>query len=273
LPVREETRDRLVRDAVGWDVENWSRCLSFWQAHTVIDGVGSTALEVGADARNGGISLWLAANGFRVICSGLEDPSEEMRRLHAEHAVSDAVRYEKIDALSIPYAETFDVVTFKSLLGFFGMAGRDALDLQRRAIANMHKALRPGGELWFAENASGTRLHGFFQKRFGWGARGWHYVSPAELRGLVAPFETIEYTTLGVLAVFGRSEWQRRALGVVDRVLCERVTPAAWRYIIAGVARKARASRSTGEPATSSPQFQRRKPTRVPPRARRSASS
>jgi hypothetical protein len=231
-------RAKLIQDSIGWDVENWARCLSVWETHSELGTGAANALEVGADANNGGISLWLAAKGFDVVCSGLEEPSATMRRLHAEHGVTDAIRYEKIDVLDIPYTAAFDLVAFKSLLGFFGMGGRDASDLQRTAILNIHRALKPGGELWFAENAAGTKLHSFFRNRFGWSRKGWHYVRPSEMAALLSPFATFDYTTLGVIGRFGWSERQRQVLGTIDRLLCEPLTPEAWRYVIAGVARK-----------------------------------
>jgi SAM-dependent methyltransferase len=199
---------------------------------------GARALEVGADARNGGISLWLAAKGFDVVCSGLEEPSATMLRLHADHGLADRISYERIDVLDIPHEEAFDVVVFKSLLGFFGMSDGDTNELQRTAVTGMHKALKPGGELWFAENAAGTPAHAKIRDRFRWGAKGWHYVRPDEVTSLMSVFDRVDFRTLGVSGALGRSERQRRALAMIDRAVLEPLTPTGWRYVITGVAHR-----------------------------------
>ncbi|MEY9964987.1 hypothetical protein ABIA33_003029 [Streptacidiphilus sp. MAP12-16] len=234
---------RLVQDSIGWDVENWARCLGFWERHSALGPDARSALEVGAGGRHGNLSLWLAAKGFRVVCSGAEPPSAETRASHAEHGFGDAVSYEQIDVLDMPYTGIFDVVAFKSLLGFFGMSGDDgALDRQRSAVLGMHAALRPGGELWLAENAPGSKVHEFFRSRYGWGGKGWKYVPLDRADRLLSCFESFDRTTLGLLGAFGRSERQRRVMGTVDRVLLDRLAPERWRYILVGVARKSAAA-------------------------------
>lgn len=231
-------RDNVLRDSVGWDTTNWSRCLTFWERNTRVEPRGRTALEVGAGGAHGNLSLWLATKGFRVLCSGVEEPSDELRHLHASYGFEDTVDYERIDVLDVPYRERFDVVVFKSLLGFFGMGNSDAVTLQRRAVSNMWKALRPGGELWFAEGACGSTGHRMLRDRFGWGRQGWRYVPLEEIDALLSPFGEFDVATFGLLGLLGRSENQRRVLGAVDRVVGERFTPDAWHYIVAGVARK-----------------------------------
>ncbi len=229
---------RLIEDSIGWDVENWSRCLAYWETHTALAGESLRALEVGSDSVNGGISLWLAANGFDVTCSGLHPPTSEMQLIHEQHGLTDSIRYEQIDVLNIPHESAFDLVVFKSLLGFFGMVHGDTRSLQRRAIAQAHSALKPGGELWFAENAAGSKMHELLRGRFGWAAKGWECVIADEIDEVLLPFSRVESTTLGVLAVFGRSEKQRRVLARFDRRLGERLAPPRWRYIVTGVAKK-----------------------------------
>ncbi|WP_165485468.1 class I SAM-dependent methyltransferase [Protofrankia symbiont of Coriaria ruscifolia] len=235
-------RASLIRDSIGWDVANWSRCLSFWEKHSRVDArvdaAAPSVLEIGFGGTHGGLSLWLATKGFQVVCSGLEEPSSAARRLHAEYGISDAITYERIDVLSIPYVAAFDIVAFKSLLPGMTTSGDSWPVPQQNAISNMHRALKPGGELWFAENAAGTRIHSFFRTHFGWGRKGCSYLSSEDAVGLLSAFGTVDYTTLGILGGFGRSERQRRVLGAVDQALCERVTPEGWRYIITGVVRK-----------------------------------
>ncbi|MDQ0597435.1 SAM-dependent methyltransferase [Streptomyces canus] len=231
-------RKELIEESVGWDTVNWSRALAFWERHTSLRPTGLRALEVGAGGTHGNLTLWLAAKGFRVVCSGVEEPSDALRHCHAAYGVGQAVEYKAIDVLDLPYTASFDVVAFKSLLGVFGIGDRDAMTLQRTAVRNIWRALRADGELWFVEGARGSRVHEALRHHFGWGQRGWLYPSLGEIDTLLSPFEEYEVTTLGVLGLLGRSEKQRRALGAVDRVVCERLAPEASRYIVAGVARK-----------------------------------
>jgi SAM-dependent methyltransferase len=228
---------QLVRDSFGWDTATWSRCLKFWQEHSAIE-PPAKALEVAATGNNGGLSLWLAHRGFDVVWSGLEDPEVRARQLHQEYGLADRISYETIDALDIPYSDHFDVIVFKSLLGFFGMHPGDALANQQRALAQIRQALKPGGELWWAENAAGSKLHSILRRRFGWSKHGWQYLSASRVPQLFCDFDQTDYTTFGFLSVLGRTGWQRRSLAVLDRSLLDRITPASWRYVVAGLARK-----------------------------------
>jgi len=135
-------------DIVEWDVPNWSVALDYWQEHTACDLPSIHALEIGS--RRGGLSLWLALCGAHVLCTDIDGPSEIAAEKHFEYGVSRQVEYADLDALDIPYAEAFDVVLFKSVLGGIGRGNRK--DRQCRAVAEMYRALKPGGELWFAEN-------------------------------------------------------------------------------------------------------------------------
>ncbi|MFF5493587.1 class I SAM-dependent methyltransferase [Streptomyces aquilus] len=231
-------RDPIVEESVGWDTVNWSRALAFWLRRTHVTPTGLKALEVGAGGTHGNLSLWLADQGFSVVCSGLEEPSAALRRCHTAHGVGHAVVYRSLDVLQLPYSARFDVVVFKSLLGAFGMAEGDTEAQQRTAVRNMWEALRPGGELWFAEGVRGSRVHDVLRRRFGWGRRGWRYDSLAEIDMLFAPFEAVDTARFGVLGLFGRSERQRRVLGAFDKAVCERFVPETARYLVAGVARK-----------------------------------
>jgi SAM-dependent methyltransferase len=227
--------DVLVADSIGWDVATWSRSLRFWMASTRLPH-GVRALEVGAGGDNAGISLWLAAHGFEVTCSGLEQPSSTMRSLHEQHGVASRITYARADVLALPFVEAFDLVVFKSVLGRVG--GGDRFDRQLRAVAGMHAALRHGGELWFAENAAATGVHRAARQRFGAGRWAWRYVDLAEIPQLMGPFDSHETTTFGLTSAFGRNEAQRRALAALDRTVLDHVTRERWRYVVAGVARK-----------------------------------
>lgn len=226
---------RAVSESIGWDVGTWSRALPWWTCHTRLDGP-VRALEVGAGGRNAGLSLWLALQGHEVVCSGLEPPSEQMRASHAAWGVASRISYASADVLALDAVEEYDLVVFKSVLGRVG--GNDRFDLQREAVRRMHRALRPGGELWFAENAVGGAVHQAARRRVGAGRWAWRYVAAAELPVLLEPFAATACTSFGVTAAAGRTERQRRVLATLDGALLERLVPPSWHYVVAGVAHR-----------------------------------
>ncbi|MCU1267780.1 MAG: hypothetical protein JWM21_4098 [Acidobacteria bacterium] len=223
-----------ARDYIQWDVRNWSLALEYWRQQSGQDFAGCKALEVGS--QNGGLSLWLALQGASVICSDLEGPTNAAIRKHQEHGVSDLVTYESVDATSIPYTNYFDVVLFKSVLG--GVGVNDHKERQQKAVSEMHKALKTGGELLFAENLTGSTAHQFFRRRFVKWGRDWRYLSLRELDEFLSPFSKVTYRTIGFLGAFGRTERQREVLSWFDKYLIDPVVPTNWRYIVAGVATK-----------------------------------
>ncbi len=223
-----------LADFVEWDVKNWGAALEFWRTHSSKELSGCSALELGCG--RGGLSLWLAANGAQVVCSDLNGPREEAKIKHKQHGVSNLVSYQAIDATNIPYEEEFDVIVFKSALG--GIGRLKQRELQARAMAEIHKSLKKGGELYFAENLVASPLHKFLRKSFVQWGKSWRYVSLEEMQEFLQPFGEVEYTTIGFAGTFGRTEAQRNFLGTVDRLLLDRIVPSRWRYIMAGVARK-----------------------------------
>jgi len=220
-------------DILEWDVENWSEALEFWPRCSSLRLSGCEALEIGS--RNGGLSLWLALGGAKVVCSDVHGPTDAARHKHQQYGVGAAVRYERVNALDIPYREAFDVVVFKSVLGGIGAAGEL---YQRRAVQQMYQALKPGGELWFAENLAGSPLHRVLRERFVKWGRGWRYVSLRELVEFLSPFTSVTMRATGVLGVLGRNERQRNVLARLDKRVVNPLVPAAWRYIALGVATK-----------------------------------
>lgn len=219
---------------VEWDIRNWSVALDFWTAQSTRDPATCAALEIGSG--RGGLSLWLALQGTHVVCSDLVPPDEATRAAHRANGVADRVVYEAIDATRIPYRERFDIVLFKSVLGAVG--ARYGTEGQRQAIVAMHRALKPGGELWFAENLVASPLHRFCRRHFvRWGAT-WRYVSITEMLAFLTCFREVCYRTLGFAGAFGRTPAQRAVLGDADRMLLDRLVPDQWHYIIVGVARK-----------------------------------
>ena len=69
---RPPWRTRQIRsDIVQWDVATWKHALHFWTGGTpALD--SKTGLELGS--RDGGLSLFLALKGCRVVCSDHSPP-------------------------------------------------------------------------------------------------------------------------------------------------------------------------------------------------------
>ena len=102
----------------------------------------------------------------------------------------------------------------------------------------MYKALKPGGELLFAENLTSTKWHKFFRNKFTAGKFFWRYVTKEEIIGMLSLFSQYKYIAKGFLGAFGRNRKQRNILGRIDQTLLDHLIPESWRYIIIGIAKK-----------------------------------
>jgi SAM-dependent methyltransferase len=225
---------------VGWDVRNWSVALDFWAAHTKQTIANCSALELGS--QDGGLSLWLALQGANVVCSDVGPPSENAIRQHQASGVSHLIQYRSINAVEIPYENEFDIVMFKSVLGAVGKGRSDSEEERRarqaRAMMQIYRSLKKGGELFFAENLIASPFHQFFRRRFvEWGTL-WRYVSLEEMNTFLSAFSRVEYRALGFAGAFGRVEVQRNVLAMLDQAILNHVVPDSWKYIMVGVARK-----------------------------------
>jgi SAM-dependent methyltransferase len=219
---------------IEWDVRNWSSALDFWLAHTTQKISTCSALELGT--RNGGLSLWMALQGARVVSSDVALPGQTALEMHQNHGVSHLVQYEAINATNIPYTMSFDVVMFKSVLGAIGRFG--GKQGQSNAVKEMHKALKKDGELFFAENLIGCWAHQLLREKFVRRGNTWRYVSIEEMEEFLRPFSEVHYRTFGFIGALGRSELQRNVLSILDKSVFNVAVPDRWKYIIVGVAKK-----------------------------------
>lgn len=162
---------QLIKDNIQWDVLTWSKAIAYWEKNVDWSKV-EHCLELGG--RQGGLSLWLAMKGKKVICSDLEDVELTAKSLHRKYNIENEISYEDIDATNIPYVEYFDVIVFKSIIG--GIAKIGIIEVQKKVFQEIYKALKPGGILLFAENLVASPLHQFARKKFNkWGDY-WRYV-------------------------------------------------------------------------------------------------
>lgn len=222
-------RNVLAPLAIEWDVATWSQALDFWDLFLPGDLTGWDALEVGG--RTGGLSLYLAQRGASVVCSDLTDPSERAAPKHVRSGMACRVRYEAADVRGLPYDDaTFQVVTFKSMVGALREAAHQEL-----AFQELHRVLKPGGFLLFAENLRGSRFQMALRRIFRPWGRYWRYVTREEIRRWCEPFRTLDLASAGVLAAWGRTERQRTWLAQLDSRF---PFPEAWHYALFGVAQK-----------------------------------
>jgi len=224
--------EKTIHDIIQWDVTNWSQALKYWDP-VIRDSVKLNCLEIGGN--KGGLSLYAAIHGHRVICSDLKNPEENAKPLHAKYDVKHLISYEEINCLDIPYENQFDVIFLKSTLPSLGLVVQT--DLQQNAIDQIYKSLQKGGSLLFAENISGSLLHKFARKNFvKWGSRV-RYSTREEFLQYFRNFSKVEFQEIGFFGTFGRTEKQRRFLSKIDNQL-EPFIPKSWKYLIVGVATK-----------------------------------
>jgi SAM-dependent methyltransferase len=221
------------KDIMQWDVRTWSRALPLWEKYLPAVS-GGMAIELGG--REGGLSLYLASRGMRVLCTDIEDVREKAQPLHACYQVGHLVSYEVVDATAIPRENHFDVVIFKSIIG--GIGRNEHPELQQQTFDSIYRSLKPGGVLLFAENLKGSPLHAWMRKKFvRWGNE-WRYVETRELRHYLRSFNHVDLRTTGFASAFGRSETQRHLLSYADSAFFNSLVPSSWHYVSFGAAVK-----------------------------------
>jgi SAM-dependent methyltransferase len=222
-------------EAIEWDVPTWRRAFLHWEkaiAELVPKPVNG--LELGG--KRGGGSLFLAHRfGIPMVCTDLGGVHEDAEPIHTRYNVRELMTYADVDATKIPYDDqSFDVVVFKSILG--GIAGAINVEAIATSISEMHRVLRPGGVLLFAENLSATPAHKFVREKVRpWGTF-WHYLEFNELSGhLNRTFSSVEFDTTGFGAVAIPEKWPavRNTVAKIDGLL-DNVLPKSFRYLAFG---------------------------------------
>lgn len=220
-----------LRDVLQWEVRSWSRALPLWKKHLPPK---RPLKALGIGEREGGLSLWMAAQGVEVVCSDLRPFPPATKELHARYGLQHSITYAQADATALPFEDaSFDVVFFKSVIGALGSKEKQAV-----ALEEMHRVLKPGGVLLFAENLRGSALHRWLRKRFVPWEHYWRYLDQEEDKDLFRAFAQLDEDSTGLLANLGRSEAQRDLLARVDAV-AQPLVPKGQRTIWYGAALKA----------------------------------
>ena len=218
--------DKHHQDIFEWDVINWSKSLQVWEP-ALLRSNPRDALTIGE--RGGGLSLYLARKGIAVTCTDLNGVPESTVELHRECCVQNHLKYTEANVLDLPFPnESFDVVMCKSVIVALSTRAN-----QLKALEQIHRVLRPSGQLLFAENLRGSPFHTWARRRFVQWSHSCRYLHWPQDKELFATFDTCVFRTYGFFGAFGRSERQRQFLGSIDVVAEKLVTPAM-RYILAG---------------------------------------
>ena len=227
-------RQLTTREILDWDVISWSKALKYWDQRIPSDLSGLKALELGA--YNAGLSAWLAQKNATVISSDVDELPPGAYVLQKKYNLTDRVQFKQVDATNMSFENEFDFIVFKSIAG--GIGRNNHPEHQQTLFNQIHKALKPGGKLLFAENAKASPLHQFARKNFvSWG-NSWQYVTHTDFKSFFKEYKSYDIHSSGFTAAFGRSEKQRNMLGKLDTYLFNNIVPKSWHYIIYGIAEK-----------------------------------
>jgi hypothetical protein len=83
-----------------------------------------------------------------------------------------------------------------------------------------------------------SSLHQFLRERFVRWGRSWRYISLNELERFFFGYKNYKYRATGVLAAFGKTEWQRNMFAYIDKLIFNHICPEHWKYIVYGIAEK-----------------------------------
>ena len=228
----------LKQDIIEWDVPNWAEALAFWQP--VIDKLPKDSKILAIGERGGGLSLWLALQGFHVVCSDRKLSLSQTMMLHQKYKVSDKITYRELDIFNIDEAEAYDLVLMKSVIGGLKLQYHDAASrnaaAQQQAIQNIHTLLKPGGYLLTADNLEGAFLMRYLRTRLHKN-KGWYYFTAGQLRLLFSNFSEVSTCYFAVFPTKFAVTAFNSLFFAFNKYLLNRL-PASSKYIAFTIARK-----------------------------------
>jgi SAM-dependent methyltransferase len=216
----------LSTECVGWNVYPWRKGLEAILHHVGAEKFSSArVLEVGASAKSS-LTPIFAAHGASCTASYWDsNPTSFLDRITAKFTIERPIAVERLDILNSPHEKEFDFVIAKSVLGGLASQWSDGVAVAK-ALANMRKAVVPGGKIFLLENGYGSCVHAVLRRTFGAGRDGWHYFTHASMREVVSP-DTIEmFQSFGFFTFAGfRVAAIDRAAVMLDRVLAPHISP------------------------------------------------
>jgi len=221
-----------LKDIIKWDVNTWSEILPYWENQLrKLDKSNTNCIEIGA--REGGISLWMARNGFKITCSDIYYDLENAKKLHNKYHVENNIIYKKVDVLNWKEKGKYDVIIMKSVLG--ALQSEDRI---RIALENIYNNLDENGIVLFAENASASFLHKQFRTKFtDWG-KIWYYFDETSLKKMFKSFQILDFQFNGVSAVFANRLGLSKPFYKLDRYILNKIFPDKMKYMVYGYAKK-----------------------------------
>jgi SAM-dependent methyltransferase len=228
-----------INDIIEWDVLNWSELIAFWQP--VLDKLDKESKVLAIGERNGGLSIWLALQGFQVVCTDREGPEEQAEILHRKHGVSGRIRYDRLDIVNCDWEkEQFDLIIAKSVIGGLKADHKDSktrnFEVQRRAVDNIHGLLKKGGYFLSAENMQGSYLLRQIRKMKS-KDKGWRYFSWNELPALYGSFQKVDTKGFGIFPTLFSDSLTNKVVFFVNKHVLQWL-PNATKYIAFTTAQK-----------------------------------
>lgn len=230
-----------AKDILSWDVHNWSEILPFWNERLrTLDRKATNVLALGE--REGGLSVWLASQGFRVICSDIEGIRPEVVARHRQFNFAHQLTYGDVNVFDMPYDDChFHLVVCKSVIGGLKLRRNDpatrTLDNQRKAVDEIRRVLKPGGLFLGAENLRGhcaLRIARQWHKK---GRVGWRHLTCEEIRYLFGSFARVETKCFGLVPGMFRRDLMNRCVHRFNR-LVDAFAPDDAKYICGIIAQK-----------------------------------
>ena len=221
-----------IADIIEWDILNWSQLIPYWEP--ILKKLPADSKVLAFGERNGGLSLWLALNGFNVVCTDRVGPTNAAIEMHKKYKVADKISYGSFDVVNSPVENNkYDLIIAKSVLGgiksdYKNSTTRNA-DTRNNAAKNIYDLLKPGGYFLFAENMKGSKLLHQIRKLLG-KQKGWYYFNFKDIENLFKIFSNVEIRSFGVIPTTSHNRFFNRLAFVLNKY-CLCLLPAGYRYI------------------------------------------
>jgi hypothetical protein len=223
---------KLINTIIEWDVNNWSKLIKYWQP--IVNSLPKSAKILCIGERNGGLTLWLAMQGFNVVCTDRVYPTSKAIEIHKSYNVNNRIAYKEYDILEkYPDDLKFDLIIAKSVLGGIKNEYTDSTTRNKeariKAIGNLHEALTKNGTILFAENMKGSLFLDACRK-FSGKKKGWHYFTVPEIKELFQPFNSLNIKYFGLIPTYGNGVILNKLIYLFNYLL-QPVTPNSFKYI------------------------------------------